>query len=952
MTDLKITKKILTVLLAVLISLSSAYPAFSAEEIKEDVSVDETVIVDMNRMDKMSSDSLIADPNIVRSAKYSAKWEKHDEHNFVGFPVSLTDWREYDSFRFWAYSEKATNATISVIVYCKQRINGMVYIWSDFKVNWTGWKLVTIDLSTFNTTRYGSIAEVESLEFWATGWNSSGATEDTVIYFDNIMLGKENIRRNPVPQTSEEFKAVRKAWKENLIGKDVDLTKDGVKSKIKAIEKDAESAWKIMNTDEKTPCLWTPGTGYGKPKATSTMSFFYTNIRYMALAYATPGSKYYHDSMLKSDILFAIDWMYENMFGPDEMRNQGWRDTTLVNWWDWQIGSPKELVDILILMDDALSDVQLKKYVAPVEYFTPQSSQTAANKASIAYAILASSVISENQFRFMNGRNAIESLLYFSDTVEAVSNSMNEGFFTDGSFLYHGKHAMNGSYGIEQIKCVSPVISILGNTDFGISADKINIVKDWIYQSYEPINFNGSIMSIATGRYPENGRSAGVNEMSCVLDVLPAMDEENQAKMKSYVKFTVENDTINDYFKELKLSQLGYLESILNDENVKPRENYNISKIYGMMDKAVWRRNGYSAGLSMSSSRIYNYESISGCNQTGWYMGDGMLLLYSDNDMGQFEGDYWTTANKYRLPGTTVDNRERQKLSIANEEAYLSSKDFVGGATLGGEFMVAAMDLESFHSEGKGTLTDPIAMSQPKHENDLVANKAYFMFDNEIVALGNGITSTMNADVETIVDNRKLDTDKKVTINGKDVEKTEKIQYADYISIDGIGGYYFPVAAKLGTKRGNFLEAWFVHGKNPENATYEYVVLPGMTEREIEAYKDNPDISVLSNTPEIQAVSEKNTGICGYVFRTAGEFNNVSVSAPSVVMVREINGECRVSVADPTHKLTGVTVKIPKKNLENVEKTENISVENSGEHTVITVNTENAKGNSFEVIFR
>ena len=42
------------------------------------------------------------------------------------------------------------------------------------------------------------------------------------------------------------------------------------------------------------------------------------------------------------------------------------------------------------------------------------------------------------------------------------------------------------------------------------------------------------------------------------------------------------------------------------------------------MDRVVAQRNGFGFGISMSSSRIANYESINSGNLHGWHQGDGM----------------------------------------------------------------------------------------------------------------------------------------------------------------------------------------------------------------------------------------------------------------------------------------------------------------------------------------
>ena len=44
---------------------------------------------------------------------------------------------------------------------------------------------------------------------------------------------------------------------------------------------------------------------------------------------------------------------------------------------------------------------------------------------------------------------------------------------------------------------------------------------------------------------------------------------------------------------------------------------------------------------------------------------------------------YWSSMDKYRFPGTTVDTQPRQEVSVNQGNEYLSSKDFVGGVMLG-----------------------------------------------------------------------------------------------------------------------------------------------------------------------------------------------------------------------------------------------------------------------------
>ena len=139
----------------------------------------------------------------------------------------------------------------------------------------------------------------------------------------------------------------------------------------------------------------------------------------------------------------------------------------------------------------------------------------------------------------------------------------------------------------------------------------------------------------------------------------------------------------------------------------------------------------------------------------GWYLGDGMLCL--ENEPMQYDPEYWKNVNKYRLPGTTVNDKERQAVTIAQKNEYLSSRDFVGTLSAG-KTGISVMQLESFHFDGNletqrtKTLT-PYGGPLPTHECTLTANKAYFFMNGYAVCLGSGVNAHDNAKVYTVIEN-------------------------------------------------------------------------------------------------------------------------------------------------------------------------------------------------------
>ena len=193
---------------------------------------------------------------------------------------------------------------------------------------------------------------------------------------------------------------------------------------------------------------------------------------------------------------------------------------------------------------------------------------------------------------------------------------------------------------------------------------------------------------------------------------------------------------------------------IVSDSQIPTRAPYIKHVQFPNMDRVVHHRPGYAFGIASHSKRIGNYEAMNNENTKGWYSGDGMTYLYNE-DLGQYT-HYWPTVDPYRMPGTTEDTEERKDNSGQKRKLgkTMSSKTWVGGTSIIDKYGIWGMDFESWDAS-------------------LEAKKSWFMFDDEIVALGAGIHSEKtNVSVETTIENRKLNKEgtNSITI-GKGEEK-------------------------------------------------------------------------------------------------------------------------------------------------------------------------------------
>ena len=220
------------------------------------------------------------------------------------------------------------------------------------------------------------------------------------------------------------------------------------------------------------------------------------------------------------------------------------------------------------------------------------------------------------------------------------------------------------------------------------------------------------------------GLYSGNNLMRAICFATKYFKNSNNIKLlQSYLKYLYEIN--KDYYnKNAALFTLTILDEINNDESIQSKNIINnFAKVYSRIDKSISQINGIGIGISFSSTRIGKYEAIGSDNTIGWYEGDGMTYIYlSQND---YANSYWPYVNPLRLPGTTVTNAPREKKGLSDKNA-LAKYDFVGG-TYSGINMVAVM---KFASESPGL----------KFYSSLTGNKAYFLFENSLICIGNNIS--------------------------------------------------------------------------------------------------------------------------------------------------------------------------------------------------------------------
>lgn len=550
---------------------------------------------------------------------------------------------------------------------------------------------------------------------------------------------------------AEDFDAVKKAWRTYLVGDENNNTKDSVVAKVIAnTEREAQSAWSMMNADKNREVLF----GKNKITATADMTQQYKYLAQMAMGYGTYGSELYHNKKLKKDILTGLEWLYENYYGQAEIERKGWRDTSLYNWWDWCVGTPIELARVLLILQPELSQETVDKYLAPYDYLS-KTLMMADDIQTIASRTEAGTLIAVLE----NDEEKLSNLL---DSIAKVvtQNGMEphtDGVKDDWNYVQHKEFPYAGGYGVSIVmERMVLVWSLLADSKLEISSPAVYNIANMLYYTFEPILYNGGTMSAFMGRRGGAEESSeGASFLAKALNVIGKFSEEDDTRIKHMIKRHATDENLPYIIKNMSVGEAQILSGILADDTVFANDDYENLQIYSSGDRLTWQKDGYAIALAMSSSRVGNYESINKNNMRGWYTGDGAVYLYTQKDKSQYGDTYWNNANLFHVAGTTEDTQERKAESIKNP--WHSSKDFVGAAQLDEKYAAAAMDFEAYHRETpEDVVDDGYGGPQPVHKSTLTAKKSYFIFDDEMVCLGSDVTANDGFNVHTVIDNRRL----------------------------------------------------------------------------------------------------------------------------------------------------------------------------------------------------
>ncbi len=711
-----------------------------------------------------------------------------------------------------------------------------------------------------------------------------------------------------VSKSANDYEKIRVKWGEFLTGvtSEDDLSSSEVQKVIQTNEKNSEKSYTQINKEKNKRYFLDEKEDI---KSGIQILNSYNVIKNIAKGYATRGTKFYKNEEVKNQIIAGMDWLYDNAY------HEGLPE--IGNWWHWELGIPKAVNDILILMNGDIPKEKVEKYLGATKFFQPDARYSGAG-ATASYSSTPDKRVSTGGNRTDTAMISFLRGVLLADKVE-VKNALEavteigeyatkgDGFYKDGSFIQHNNVAYNGTYASVLFNGLGGILYLVKDTEFEIKSKKLDNIYEAILNGYGYLFINGGMNDSVSGRAISRNKTSDLSRGRDVINSLAMLSEgasdEYRVRLQELIKTNIFS---NNSFNILEMSGnrtiLGILRDIVEDESIKTR-NIVGNKMFHSMDRAISKnKNGGAVALSMHSSRIANFETMNGENLKGWFTGDGMTYIYGNDSSAYTE--FWPTVDMYHLPGVTNSLKVRGDRS-GERRGITTPKAWVGGVNNGELFV--GMDMLSWNKA-------------------LKVKKSYLFTEDGVVAVYGDSLSSNEGEIHTTIDNRILK-DGKLLINGKEIDKTTVIENPKDLTIMFVGNYpeetigYRIIDApkveiRFEERKGNwksiggtdskevvkkYVTIYINHGKNPKDQKFSYLIFPMFKEEEVKNYNLN-SLKLVQSDEKIHAVEDSENRVVRINFwkDLPVKFRNIRSFSTASMIVKEDNNELLIAVSEPT----------------------------------------------------
>ena len=485
-------------------------------------------------------------------------------------------------------------------------------------------------------------------------------------------------------------------------------------------------------------------------------------------------------------------------------------------------------------------------------------------------------------------------------SVGKIQNIGKDGVQVDNSYLFHNQQIFSINYNVVTLHTVAMWINMLRNLSFQFPEVALNTTKNVLLEGNRWMFRNDKVDWATSGRFISIPSALHVKTYIKTTEHLRTADSENK-------------DVYDDFL------------AVINQE--KP-DTVSGNKYFYRAEYMVKRKPEYFYSVKMSSTRISGAERGNGQNLKGYWLGMGANCLMKDSKEYDCIFPLWDWT---KVPGTT----SADELPSFGFELKQGSS-FSGGLTNGKEG-IASMQI---------------------NQRGILAKKSWFIFDNEVVCLGNGITGVTNVNkIFSTIEQRRLKG--KVLVDGKEfgLKSNYPISNPKTIYHDSTL-YIFPKSQNVflsSEERTNnwfsisnieskdmitdtVFNLWYDHGRMPVNENYCYITVPYINPDDIDNYTDKMPIRIVQATHNAHVVTNTTDSLTGVVFFTKGTVSidsslDLQVSAPCIMMIDQRKEPISLIISDPNQNQSSITVTLKHKKFDS-------------EVINITLPSGNYKGNS------
>lgn len=609
-----------------------------------------------------------------------------------------------------------------------------------------------------------------------------------------------------------------------------------------------EGEWSDIDYTDQTRGRWVP-------------TLHLTRLYALTKLYVDPSSPYYRDKRFHDAIHAGIAWWLR-------------LDPRCPNWWHNEIGVPKKLTGILLMLGDEVTPEEREGGLRILK--RSPFGRTGQNKVWLAGNNLMKGLLTDDEQLVVEARDQIAEEIRITDQ---------EGIQPDWSFHQHGPQIQFGNYGLAYAEGLSFWCRVLQGTPYMFSDEQYDTLGQMITRGICRSVWHGMMDPSFCGRqvFIDAGRGKALS-LAVVAQNMAATGRHDH-KLFEHIS-----------------------REILSPE--KYRNTQIGADYYDRSDCGIYRTRDWYASIRMHSLRTIGFEMTNGENTLANFSADGALLTMQDG--AEYE-NIFACWDWRCVPGTTAYDDGRP-IRVSDRPAdKLNRSEHVGGVK-SDRVLCTTMELQ---------------------RDSLHALKSNFFFGDLVVALGcdirnqdparEALFTTLDQNhlrgpitVGTAASSREIDPSEAVSEHHAAGE-VRWIHHDNrgYVLLDRA-----PITLSTVEQRGKWdaIDPFFrdkldsarifkcrIEHDPSTSGSYAYAILPCRSARETAREAVHPDVEVLRNDARCQAVRHR--GVVCAVFHTPGSLDLGKSTLESDAVCLVILKGRQVQVAMPTGGRTTLTLR-------------------------------------------